>query len=82
MNIFRDPRWGRGHETYGEDPFLTGRLGVAFELNAADVEWIDPEGQRVMPAGRFVLTLGGSQGDARSVELGAVQVQTITVTLA
>lgn len=30
INIFRDPRWGRGHETYGEDPFLTSRLGVAF----------------------------------------------------
>lgn len=30
INIFRDPRWGRGQETYGEDPFLTGRLAVAF----------------------------------------------------
>lgn len=30
VNIFRDPRWGRGHETYGEDPFLTSQLGVAF----------------------------------------------------
>lgn len=30
INIFRDPRWGRGHETYGEDPYLTTRLGVAF----------------------------------------------------
>lgn len=30
VNIFRDPRWGRGHETYGEDPFLSGALGVAF----------------------------------------------------
>ncbi len=30
INIFRDPRWGRGHETYGEDPFLTGRMAVAF----------------------------------------------------
>jgi beta-glucosidase len=30
INIFRDPRWGRGQETYGEDPFLTARLGVAF----------------------------------------------------
>ena len=30
VNIFRDPRWGRGHETYGEDPYLSGRLGVAF----------------------------------------------------
>ena len=30
VNIFRDPRWGRGHETYGEDPYLTVRLGTAF----------------------------------------------------
>jgi len=30
VNIFRDPRWGRGHETYGEDPYLTSRLGVGF----------------------------------------------------
>jgi len=30
INIFRDPRWGRGQETYGEDPFLTSRLGVSF----------------------------------------------------
>ncbi len=30
INVFRDPRWGRGQETYGEDPYLTGRLGVAF----------------------------------------------------
>lgn len=30
VNIFRDPRWGRGHETYGEDPYLTSRLGVSF----------------------------------------------------
>lgn len=30
VNIFRDPRWGRGHETFGEDPYLTSRLGVSF----------------------------------------------------
>ncbi|MBO5312381.1 MAG: glycoside hydrolase family 3 C-terminal domain-containing protein [Clostridia bacterium] len=30
INIFRDPRWGRGHETYGEDPLLTGKMGSAF----------------------------------------------------
>ena len=30
INIFRDPRWGRGHETYGECPFLTAQLGVSF----------------------------------------------------
>ena len=30
INIFRDPRWGRGHETYGEDPYLTAQMGTAF----------------------------------------------------
>lgn len=30
INIFRDPRWGRGHETFGEDPYLTGTIGTAF----------------------------------------------------
>ncbi len=34
INIFRDPRWGRGQETYGEDPDLTGRLGVAYVTGA------------------------------------------------
>ena len=38
VNIFRDPRWGRGHETYGEDPYLTSRLGVRF------VEGVQGEG--------------------------------------
>jgi beta-glucosidase len=32
INILRDPRWGRGHETYGEDPYLTGRMGLQFVL--------------------------------------------------
>ena len=36
VNIFRDPRWGRGHETYGEDPYLTSRLGVAFVKTQGD----------------------------------------------
>ena len=35
LNIFRDPRWGRGQETYGEDPFLTGRMGVAYVTRSA-----------------------------------------------
>ncbi|MFP4443539.1 MAG: glycoside hydrolase family 3 C-terminal domain-containing protein [Spirochaetia bacterium] len=42
VNIFRDPRWGRGQETYGEDPFLTGKLGSAF------VRGLQGEGQKVM----------------------------------
>jgi beta-glucosidase len=42
INIFRDPRWGRGHETYGECPHLTGRLGVAFckELQGHDPKYL------------------------------------------
>lgn len=39
VNIFRDPRWGRGQETYGEDPYLTSRLGVAY------VEGLQGEGE-------------------------------------
>jgi beta-glucosidase len=42
VNIFRDPRWGRGQETYGEDPYLTGRLGAAFVrgLQGADARYL------------------------------------------
>jgi beta-glucosidase len=40
INIFRDPRWGRGHETYGECPYLTSRLGVAF---CSGLQGDDPE---------------------------------------
>lgn len=42
INIFRDPRWGRGQETYGEDPFLTGTLGVQFikGLQGDDPEYL------------------------------------------
>ena len=35
INIFRDPRWGRGHETYGEDPYLTGQLGTPIRKGAS-----------------------------------------------
>ncbi|HTF45356.1 MAG TPA: glycoside hydrolase family 3 N-terminal domain-containing protein, partial [Terriglobales bacterium] len=45
INIFRDPRWGRGQETYGEDPFLTGRMGVAF---VTGLQGDDPKYYRVI----------------------------------
>jgi beta-glucosidase len=43
INIFRDPRWGRGQETYGEDPYLTARLGVAFVtgLQGSDPNYLE-----------------------------------------
>ncbi len=44
MNIFRDPRWGRGHETYGEDPYLASRLGVAF------IEGLQGDGEHLKTA--------------------------------
>jgi beta-glucosidase len=42
INIFRDPRWGRGQETYGEDPLLTARMGVAFisGMQGDDEHWL------------------------------------------
>jgi beta-glucosidase len=45
INIFRDPRWGRGQETYGEDPYLTSRLGVAF---VTGLQGTDPRYLRVV----------------------------------
>jgi len=45
VNIFRDPRWGRGQETYGEDPFLTGRMAVAF---VTGMQGSDPRYYRVI----------------------------------
>lgn len=44
VNLFRDPRWGRGHETYGEDPYLISRLGVAF------IKGLQGEGQHLKTA--------------------------------
>ena len=45
INIFRDPRWGRGQETFGEDPFLTARMGVAF---VRGMQGDDPKYYRVI----------------------------------
>jgi beta-glucosidase len=45
INIFRDPRWGRGQETYGEDPFFTGRMAVAF---VSGMQGTDPKYLKVV----------------------------------
>ena len=44
INMFRDPRWGRGHETYGEDPYLTSELGIGF------VKGVQGDGETMMAA--------------------------------
>ncbi|HET6396825.1 MAG TPA: glycoside hydrolase family 3 C-terminal domain-containing protein [Pseudoxanthomonas sp.] len=49
INIFRDPRWGRGQETYGEDPYLTARMGVSF---VRGLQGDDPAGNPLAPTYR------------------------------
>ena len=58
INIFRDPRWGRGQETYGEDPFLTGRLGIAF-VNG--VQGKDPDHPRAIATSKHFAVHSGPE---------------------
>src|SRR5690348_6290860 len=60
INIFRDPRWGRGQETYGEDPFLTGRMGVAY---ITGLQGDDPAHPRVIATAKhFAVHSGPEEG--------------------
>jgi beta-glucosidase len=70
VNIFRDPRWGRGQETYGEDPFLTGRIGVAF---VKGLQGDDPRYYRVIATAKHFAVHSGPEPnrhtfDARPTE--------------
>lgn len=58
INIFRDPRWGRGQETYGEDPFLTGRMGVAF---VTGMQGDDPHYYRVIATPKHFVVHSGPE---------------------
>ncbi len=58
INIFRDPRWGRGQETYGEDPFLTGRLGIAF---ITGVQGKDPDHPRAVATSKHFAVHSGPE---------------------
>jgi beta-glucosidase len=60
INIFRDPRWGRGQETYGEDPFLTGRLGVAF---VRGLQGDDPRYYKVVATAKHYAVHSGPEPD-------------------
>ena len=63
INIFRDPRWGRGQETYGEDPFLTGRLGVAF---IEGVQGNDPKYFKAMACAKHYVVHSGPEPERHS----------------
>jgi beta-glucosidase len=58
INIFRDPRWGRGQETYGEDPFLTGSLGTAF---VKGVQGDDPNHLRAVATSKHFAVHSGPE---------------------
>ena len=63
INMFRDPRWGRGHETYGEDPHLTSRLGVAF-INGLQGD--DPNALKVAACAKHYAVHSGPESERHS----------------
>ncbi|MHB1150970.1 MAG: glycoside hydrolase family 3 C-terminal domain-containing protein [Eubacteriales bacterium] len=63
INIFRDPRWGRGHETYGEDPYLTGRMGAAF---VRGLQGDDPEYRKTDATLKHYAVHSGPEGERHS----------------
>jgi beta-glucosidase len=66
INIFRDPRWGRGQETYGEDPFLTARMGVAF---VTGMQGDDPHYYRVISTPKHYAVHSGPESTRHSADV-------------
>ncbi len=65
INIFRDPRWGRGQETYGEDPFLTGTMGTAF---IGGVQGPDPEHPRAVATSKHFAVHSGPESQRHTFD--------------
>ena len=70
INIFRDPRWGRGQETYGEDPYLTGRLGVAF---VKGLQGDDPKYLKVVSTPKHYAVHSGPEPERHRFNAAAVE---------
>ena len=66
INIFRDPRWGRGQETFGEDPFLTARMGVAF---ITGMQGDDPNYYRVISTPKHYAVHSGPEPTRHTVDV-------------
>jgi beta-glucosidase len=66
INIFRDPRWGRGQETYGEDPFLTGRLAVSF---ITGLQGDDPRYYKAMACAKHFAVHSGPESTRHSFDV-------------
>ncbi len=65
INIFRDPRWGRGQETYGEDPYLTSRMGVAF---VKGLQGNDPEYFKVIATPKHYAVHSGPEPERHTFD--------------
>ena len=65
INIFRDPRWGRGHETYGEDPYLTSTMGVAF---IQGIQGDDPNSLKAIACAKHYAVHSGPERDRHSFD--------------
>jgi len=65
INIFRDPRWGRGHETYGEDPYLTAELGVAF---IQGIQGDDKKSLKAIACAKHFAVHSGPEADRHSFD--------------
>jgi beta-glucosidase len=66
LNIFRDPRWGRGHETFGEDPLLTGHMGVAF---ITGMQGDDPHYWKVVATAKHFAVHSGPEADRHAMDV-------------
>jgi beta-glucosidase len=66
VNIFRDPRWGRGQETYGEDPFLTGRMGIAF---VTGLQGDDPKYLRAIATPKHFAVHSGPEPSRHTIDI-------------
>ncbi|MDI9238438.1 glycoside hydrolase family 3 C-terminal domain-containing protein [Lysobacter sp. LF1] len=65
INIFRDPRWGRGQETYGEDPYLTARMGVAF---VKGLQGDDPKYRKLDATAKHFAVHSGPEADRHTFD--------------
>jgi len=65
VNLFRDPRWGRGQETYGEDPYLTGRMGVAF---VRGLQGDDPTYLKLVATPKHFAAHSGPEGERHTFD--------------
>ena len=66
INIFRDPRWGRGQETYGEDPYLAGRMAVAF---VTGMQGDDPRYYRVISTPKHFAVHSGPESTRHTADV-------------